>query len=134
MAAYPTQLDKDMKEGAGKALYHIWFSVRPYPPKPPTSTYDRTGLLGKSLGTSEEGGRFGTPDVFKVTQLGAGNYEARFGTRLHYAPRVIGEGTQETPWINYWWNMLDILNDAKPGILKIFEAVAQKMAEYLDGK
>ena len=139
MARYPKQLDKEMKQGADAALYIIWDSVPAYPPEGiqpmGVDVSGRKGILGKSLGVSEWGAKLGeNPQIFKVRRLGAGRYEARFGTKLKYAARVIGEKTQKKPWVQYWWHMGEVLEYAKPKINKHFKTVADAMAKFLDGK
>src|SRR5689334_23309717 len=90
MKAYPDQLTKSVRVTMQAVLLAVWEAVPPYPPPPEGSTYDRTGTLGRTLGSGFEGGQSGQPDVFTIKELGSA-WEAHFGTNLDYAPYVIGD-------------------------------------------
>lgn len=138
MAKYPDKLAKETRGTLEKANYHVWASVPPYPAKPPNSTYDRKGSggLGGSLGSSEKGGKGSkTPHVFKVKRLGAAKYEARFGTRMEYAPQVIGAHTQLPLFKRIgWYTLATIAKKAEKGVHKLFDAMSQRLVKFLDGK
>lgn len=125
---YPAEIHREIADTMEAALQHVAYSVPPYPPPPEGSTYRRTGTLGRSIGTG--GGR---PDIYNVRRLGDG-YVGEFGTNLGYAPRVIGDGTQQQPWAGYWWNIGDVAEKAQPGIIRLFERLAQKMADFIAGR
>ena len=126
MHAYPSVLHREMEATMKKALYHTQGSVPPYPPARPESSYIRTGTLGRSIGL---GGR---ADIYEVRRIGAG-YEAVLGTRLGYAPYVIGEN-QAFMHKGRWWTIKTVAEKATPGIMRLFEEMAKRMAAYLEGR
>ena len=136
MAKYPKELDRAMEEASNKSLLHLWAKVPEYPQQRPGSTYRRTFTLGRSLGSSMGGSFYmgGRADIHEVKRLGQGKYEARFGTRVHYAPHVIGSDTQ---WPLFqrlgWWTMRDVKERAEQGIIKIFNDMAAKLVDFLGG-
>ena len=134
MRNFPKKYSRAAKKTLEAALLHVQGSVPSYPPAPKSSWYVRTGTLGRSLGSSMGGQPVGKADIQQVKPMG-GYQEAQFGTRLHYAPRVIGDATQqEAPWRSYWWNINTILAKAKPGVIKLFQKMAEMLARWLDGK
>ena len=84
----PAALDKAMTHTMVLSLLELWSAVRPYPPKPPKSTYSRTGTLGRTLGSGTTGGRSGgQPTVYSIR--GGGNkMTGHFGPNLKYAKYV----------------------------------------------
>ena len=134
MAKYPKQLDKEMGQTMDDAIKYVWVSVPAYPPKSPNSRYVRTGTLGRSLGSSGQGGRMGNPDIKQTRRIGQGKYEGRFGTRLHYAPKVIGANTQLPLFKKLgWFTMKTIQDKATKGVVMLFEKMAQRMVKFLGG-
>lgn len=134
MQAYPEQLHKGMQVTMDAALLTVWENVPPYPPPPDESTYDRTGTLGRTLGSGEGGGKSGgQPDVYEVRQMGSA-YEGHFGTNLEYAPYVIGDGDLQA-WMHYrWWQMKTVAEKATAKITSLFNTLGEKMAKFLEGK
>src|SRR5689334_22027280 len=96
MQAYPEKLAQAMRTTMDASLLVLWESVPPYPPQPDNSAYERTGTLGRTLGSGSGGGAGSTePEIYEVKAVGsAGGYEGHFGTNLDYAPYVIGDDTQ----------------------------------------
>lgn len=132
MRAYPAKLSAAIKTTLGAALLALWENVPPYPPEPENSTYTRRVLLGKSLGSSEGGGKAGSqPDIFEVKQLGA-EWEGHFGTNLEYAPYVIGDDTQAEVHQGRWWTIKVIAERANEKIQKLFGVMAERLAAWLD--
>lgn len=127
---YPERLDEELQAAMNKAMLHVQGSIPEYPPQNPASGYVRTGTLGRSIGL---GG--GKAETYEVKRLGAGKYEGRLGTRVYYAQYVIGENTQARKVLQSapWWNMKDVAEKAQEGIVRIFEAMAEKLAGWLDG-
>ena len=111
----------------------IWEHVPAYPSRPEKSTYIRQGLLGKSLGTDEQGNKVGTPDIYQVVNR-TGFHEASFGSKLDYAPYVIGEREQAWMHKGRWWTIKTVAEKALPKLTRIFNQMAEQMAGWLDGK
>ena len=129
---YPKVLDQVMQEVTQAQLLALHENVPPYPPKPASSTYNRTGTLGRSLGSSMGGGASGTPDIFQTIK-GEGFYEARFGTLLFYAGPVIGN-PQASFFAQYWWKLDQVIGLAFEKIKQITEDAAEQLANFLKGK
>lgn len=134
MQAYPVELHKAMSTTTSAALLVLWENVPPYPPAPANSTYDRTGTLGRTLGSGTGGGVAGEPDIFTVKPLGKTDYEGKFGTRLDYAEHVIGDGTQAKVHQGVWWTMRTIAEKAAGKIGRLVDTLGEKMAAFLEGK
>lgn len=129
MQRYPDKLHEEMGKTMTQSLAHLQGSVPPYPPAWPSSSYRRTGTLGRSIGL---GGR---ADIYEVKSLGSGGYEARLGTRLNYAPQVIGPNDQLPLFkARGWWTLRTALDKAKPGIERLFQAMVKRLAAYLEGQ
>ena len=126
MQKYPKELEREMEKTMKQSLVHIQGSVPAYPPPPPGSSYIRTGTLGRSIGI---GGR---AEIYEVKRIGGG-YEARLGTRLSYAPYVIGED-QASMHAGRWWTMKTVASKATPGIERLFRAMSERLVAYLGGK
>jgi hypothetical protein len=132
MRAYPRELQEGVEVTMDAAMLTLHENVPPYPPPPDTSTYDRTGTLGRTLGSSESGGKAGTPDVYEVREMGSA-WEGHFGTNLEYAPYVIGDDTQ-AGHMGHWWTMKVVAERATDKINRMFETLAKKLASFLEGK
>lgn len=131
MAQFPAQLEAGQREVMDASLLTLWENVPPYPKISFNSSYRRTGMLGRSLGTSAAGGKgSGKPSIYETKKLGGG-FEGRFGTDLDYAPYVIGDFTQAAH-MGYWWQMKDIANKASDKITRLWQNLADKMAKFLD--
>lgn len=128
MQRYPDKLREEMEKTMNQSLKHVQGSVPPYPPAAPTSSYRRTGTLGRSIGLG------GQAEIYEVKRLGAG-YEARLGTRLHYATQVIGPDDQKPLFkARGWWTMRAVREKARPGVERLFEAMGRRLATYLGGR
>lgn len=126
MARYPDRLNIELEKTTTQALLHLVGSVPPYPPARPESHYVRTGTLGRSIGLG------GMADIYEVRPV-FGGYEARLGTNVEYAPPVIGDGTQTAFFKGRgWWTMKTILERAAPGIAKLYDAMCQRMVDWLN--
>jgi len=125
MQRYPDRLKSEMEKTTTAALAHTQGSVPQYPAARPSSSYVRTGTLGRSIGL---GGR---ADIYEVRAIGSG-YEGKLGTNLEYAPPVIGDGSQTAFFKGRgWWTVATILEKAKPGIMRLYEAMAKRMVDFL---
>lgn len=133
MEKYPAELHRGQQITTDAALIVLWENVPPYPKQPGSgSEYQRTGTLGRTLGSGETGGTVGDPDIFTVKPLGTRGYEGKFGTRLSYAPYVIGDLTQARH-MGYWWQMKDIAARSAAKIGRLFNELGEKMARFLEG-
>ena len=112
MRRYPEKLQSEMERTMKQSLAHLQGSVPEYPAADPSSSYVRTGTLGRSIGL---GGR------------------AKFGTRLSYAPYVIDADRQARMHSGRWWTLQSVLGRAQPGIMRLFEAMTRRMVEFLGG-
>lgn len=133
MKNFPHKLRQISEVGMWSSLNTLWEKVPSYPAPPSDSTYRRTGTLGRTLGSSEAGGRTsGEPSVFTVKRLGATEMEGRFGTNLNYAEYVIGDN--QARHMGHWWKLSGVASIAQGKINKIWEGVAQKMVDFLNQK
>lgn len=131
MEKYPDQLRQVQQVGVDATMLTLNESVPSYPPQPGSgSAYDRTGTLGRSLGSGEGGGAAGQADIFEVHALGDG-FEGRFGTALDYAPNVIGDEDQAAH-MGYWWQMKDVAERAAGKIERIWQDIGEKLAAFLE--
>lgn len=137
MAQWPNKFNAVIRKTLQASLLTIWQRVgeKGYPKQPTESKYRRTGTLGRSLGTSEQGGLSGKPDVYRVKKEG-GWQSATFGTRLGYAPYVIGDKTSEQAQVHAgrWWTIPEIAEEVTDKIKRLFEIAAETMVRFLDGK
>lgn len=133
MTAYPVELAKVVAVSMSASLNSLWEKVPPYPQQDSSSNYRRTGTLGRSLGSSMQGGMSGNPSIYKVTPLGGGNVEGAFGTYLDYAHWVIGEN-QAGMHSSNWWNIRTIAERAADKIEKIWQQCGELLAQFLEGK
>ena len=127
MQQYPQKLNQEMERTMKQSLAHVQGSVPPYPPARPDSSYIRTGTLGRSIGLG------GKAEIYEVNRIGAG-YEARLGTNLSYAPYVIGPNDQATQHKGRWWTMKTVIEKARPGVERLFEGMAKRLASFLEGR
>jgi len=135
-AQFPNKFNAELKDTLWDSLNIVWEKVLPYPPKSESSTYIRTGTLGRSLGSSESGGRAsGSPSIYQVKSQGPKVMFGEFGTNVEYAPYVIGDKEQiRIHKRNGWWTLVQIGERAKPKIQQAFESMARGLATWLDGK
>jgi len=128
----PQQLKRGMRVAMDASLLALHESVPPYPAPPPDSTYRRTGTLGRTLGV---GG--GKPDIYRVIDKSE-QFEGQFGTKLKYAPYVIGdriEGLKEGQTdvhFGRWWTMSKIGEAAKDKITQIWSRLVEEIAKRFD--
>lgn len=135
MEAYPKALYSRLKTFGNSLLEIVGDEIPAYPPPPQGSKYIRTERLGKSLGSGFGGGRMGKPDIYEV-KTRAGWMEATFGTRLSYAPYVVGDpSTQQAGHMRHWWTLIvTVVARAMPAIDKRTARLAKSLAKYLAGK
>ncbi len=128
MRYFPQKFKQMQKLGMHASLMTLWEHVPPYPQRSDADW--RTGTLGRSLGSSQSGGKQGKPQIFKIQKLGSSRAEGRFGTNIKYAPYVIGDRQRKmkVPW----WKLTDVLKAATPKIIRIWEGVMEEMAKWLE--
>jgi hypothetical protein len=133
MRAFPRKLESAVRTTMDAALLTLWEKVPPYPDKPSPDSYDRTGTLGRTLGSGMSGGIMGSkPDIYDVKKLGQ-SFEARFGTTKDYAPYVIGDDDQAWMHRGRWWTMKVIADRARDKVLRLFDLMGEKLAAFLEG-
>ncbi len=132
MRAFPGRLRKSMQTTMEAALLAVQGSVPPYPAPPASSTYRRTGTLGRSLGVTMRGRRSGQASIYQVRTMGSGQIEGVFGTNLKYAPHVIGDGTQAPVHRGRWWTIKTVAKNASKKVVDLFAAMADELAAFLD--
>lgn len=112
----------DLKADVQKALLYVHSTVPPYPPPPATSSYRRTGTLGRSITTM---GSASGPALSRVE--GAGSHVIGYvGSGVAYAPYVIDRDRQAR-WMKHWWTLQDVVERARPGVLRIIEDAISKL-------
>lgn len=127
----PEKFDAALKTTVETSLIVLHESVPPYPSANPASRYTRTGTLGRSIGSGMQGGKAGAPDIYTVTKDGSG-YRGEFGTRLEYAPYVIDPDRQAWMHKDRWWTMKTLAERARAKIERLFQAMEQELARWLD--
>ena len=123
---YPQKFNQVIDKTLEASLLTIHENVPPYPVYP--SSYRRTGTLGRSIGVGNT-----RPDIYEK-KVGSGMFEATFGSRLNYAPFVIGETTQ-AKHMGHWWTLDGtVYRKAAPKIERLFKIAVDRLAAWLDGK
>ena len=127
----PEKLDKALTKTMEASLLTLTESVPPYPVR--QSDYVRTVTLGRTLGSSVAGGKGdGNPDIFEVRNQGGAFISGEWGTRLNYAPHVIGENEQAWMHKGIWWTIKTVAERAASKIERIWNIFAEEVARYLD--
>lgn len=129
MEKYPLILKSHLRTTMRNSMYVVHSSVPSYPAPPASSTYRRTGTLGRSLII----GNMGAGNILEIKDTGIG-IEGRFGTRLHYAQYVIGETTQAWMHRGRWWTMADLRQRAEPKVQKLFNRMGEALVKWLASK
>jgi len=126
MSQYPSKFNQVLDKTIDTSLLTIQQEIPPYPVY--QSKYRRTGTLGRTVGL-----RGGRPDIYEK-EIGPNMFSAEYGSRLKYAPYVIGETTQ-AKHMKHWWTLDGtVLKRAAPKIQRLFKIMADKLAAWLDGK
>ena len=135
MQQFPQQYVKIASEAMVRAGFEINKGIPPYPPAPSGSKYIRTEKLGRSFGSGFSGGMTGLMSVFEVKKSGGGFISGKFGSNLPYAPKVVGDRGQQSPFFaQYWWRFEQVIGKVFPKIKIVFEKAADRMAKFLEGK
>ena len=128
MHAFPRTLNQEIQQTMAQSLDVLQEKVPDYPPKPANSTYDRTFLLWNSLTVSDH-----QLHIAKTEKLG-NMHQASFGSKVEYAPYVISDEMQAEVHQGWWWTMSVIVERAKDKITQLFELLAERLAQFLEGK
>ncbi len=115
-------LDNELKPAMQKGLLYVHSTVPGYPGPPAGSTYRRTGTLGRSITTM---GSASGPALSRVEGSGS-KVIGYIGSSVKYAPYVIGRDTQAR-WMRYWWTLQDVVEKAKPGVIRILDDAVSKL-------
>ena len=130
LSKFTPEMHKAMNITMERSLVALQDAIPPYPPKPVTSKYRRTGTLGKSIG--RDGKAVGT-GIYEITGAG-GNIQGRFGTNLVYAKYVIDPEQQAYMHKGRWWTMAKLAKDARGEVIKVFEQMVQVASKWLAGR
>ena len=87
----PESIRAASRRGMSRAVLYVQQSVPPYPSPPATSTYRRTGTLGRSTTTAVRDEADGVTGII--------------GNNVEYAPYVIGRETQAWMHVGRWWTL-----------------------------
>ena len=128
---FPRQFQSALKTTLRASLDVLTESVPPYPPQGADVHYVRTGTLGRSIGSGQQGGRGGQPEIYDV-QVGAKMSHATWGTRLEYAPHVIGESQTRGAKKRGWYTIKVIAQKATQKIQQLFATFAEELAQWLN--
>lgn len=130
---FPEKYSKAVAKTLQASLLVLQGAVPAYPRPPAGSKYRRTGLLGRSLGASESGGKMGKADI-QETVKAHGYQEAHFGTRTKYAPHVVGDyAAQQSGRMRHWWTVpQDVVRGASDKITSTFQRLGVALAKFLD--
>ena len=123
-ADMPNKLRKFMRTGMEQSLLVLHENVPPYPPAPETSSYIRTGMLGKSLGSGIAGGKVSTPTVYSIRSNDAQTV-GQFGTQLSYARYVIDPDRQAYMHRGRWWTMNTIKEKSEKKVMQVWERLVK---------
>lgn len=123
-ADMPNKMRKFLRTGMEQSLLVLHENVPPYPPAPATSSYIRTGMLGKSLGSSEAGGKAGTPTVYSIKSNDVQTI-GQFGTQLSYAKYVIDPDRQAYMHKGRWWTMNTIKVKSEKKVIQVWERLVK---------
>jgi hypothetical protein len=123
-ADMPNKMRKFLRTGMEQSLLVLHENVPPYPPNPVSSKYIRTGMLGKSLGSSEAGGKVDTPTVYSVKSNDVQTI-GQFGTQLSYAKYVIDPDRQAYMHKGRWWTMNTIKVKSEKKVIQVWERLVK---------
>jgi len=130
---FPEKYTKAVTKTLEAALLILQGAVPKYPRPPAGSKYRRTGLLGRSLGASEGGGKLGKPDIFQTFKA-HGYQEGHFGSKLKYAEHVVGDyAAQQSSRMRHWWTVpQDVVRGATDKLTSVFQRLGVALAKYLE--
>lgn len=127
LTQYPGKFGEVLHETLQTSMTVLDESKPEYPPKPTGSTYVRTGTLGRTLGSGN------SYNGIRTVKPGQGRLmSAEWGSRLKYAPYVIGEKEQAWMHKGRWWTVATVASRAKPKIEALFRQMTEVLAKWLD--
>jgi hypothetical protein len=100
-------LDRVLRRGTRRAIEHVRAVLATYPPKPPGSTYDRTGSLGRAW-------------AVEVRGL-AGNIVGIAGNTMPYAPKVQDLQEQRDVHRGRWPTVQGVVQKEAGSITNIYQ-------------
>jgi len=107
-----------LNESTLNAVLYVHSKMPKYPPAPASSTYRRTGTLGRTI-TAMKGNE---PEALSRVESAFGNVKGIVGTKLSYAPWVIDKERQTKGHkANGWWNLQDVVYSLRSGIKETYK-------------
>ena len=114
----------EMMRAMGRSMMRLQGGVKPYPAKPATSKYRRTGMLGRSVTIAAD-----AQGIHSVARV-HGGVEGRWGTKVKYAPYVIDQNKQASH-MSHWWTLQGEAKRMTPLVVKEFDTAATNIADKL---
>lgn len=112
-----------MEKATREAIHYVHSQVPAYPPPPPTSTYRRTGTLGRSVTVFQH---HAPGALSRVEPLGD-EVRGVIGTAIEYAPDVIDERHQARMHKGRWYTLQRVVRQATVGIKRIYEKMVREL-------
>jgi hypothetical protein len=115
-----------LTKGMQKAVLYAQSRIPPYPPAPDTSSYTRTGTLGRVV-TSMQGAHPNSLNRVEVEPLG--KVVGVIGGNLEYLAYVVGDedGRQAKQHTGRWYTLLGVVVGARDGILRVYRDVIKDL-------
>lgn len=114
-----------ISKGMTRAILFVHSQIPGYPPTPPSSTYKRTGTLGRSV-TSLQGSAPGA--LSRVKSFGD-QITGIVGSNIKYAKYVISKGDQAKVHIGRWYTLQAIVEENQGGIKSILDDEMDKLKQ-----
>lgn len=106
-------LRPELRKTTDKATKFVWGEIPPYPPTPASSTYRRTGSLGRAM-------------YSEVKEIG-NDVAGVIGNNMTYAPWIVsatelgdGRGPQAKIHEPRWYTLQGVVQRAKNGVIQIY--------------
>ena len=110
-------VNAEIKKAMQKSVYYLQSKVAVYPPPPPTSTYRRTGTLGRSITSEVRGSR--------------AEIEGVVGTNIPYARYVIGPA--QPIYMKHWKRLTQHADEQKGKVEEFFAQAGEAIVKELAG-
>lgn len=132
LSAFPGKFQALMLEAIKASMLVLQENVPPYPRQNPDSKYTRTGNLGASIGSGMQGGAVGKADIQEARKVGS-SFVGTFGTKIEYAPHVIGTSTQSNAARKAgWYTFLTIAKASAQKIGMVFADMTARILRFLN--